>query len=118
MRSIDGAAALAETSQAAMLKLVSASYRQQLQRSLMDFVFLRQPDPLGAPCSSCATSSARSSSADLVLRGIYGVGELSGLPSRCRWRNTKSSSPCARAGGVPDQHWSPMQRMMLAVGYI
>lgn len=117
MRSIDGAAALAETSQTAMLKLVSASYRQQLERSLMDFVFRGSQIHWGA-LPFVRHLDCPIIKADLVLRGIYGVGELSGFADSMSVEEYEEFFAMCTRRGVPDQHWSPVQRMMLAVGYI
>ena len=117
LRSIDGAAALAETSQAAMLKLVSTNYRQQLERRLMDFVFRGSQLHWGA-LPFVRHLDCPIIKADLVLRGIYGVGELAGFADSMSAEEYEEFFAMCTRRGVPEQHWSPVQRMMLAVGYI
>ncbi|MDC9823938.1 rhamnan synthesis F family protein [Devosia sp. ZB163] len=114
---IEAAASLADTDAGDVRRLVSANYRKQLERSLMDFVFRGSQIHWGAlplvKHLNCPIIKA-----DLVLRGIYGVGELSAFaPSMSAEEYDEFFAMCTRRG-VPQQHWNLAQRMMLAVGYI
>lgn len=114
---IDAAAELADASHEQVRKLVSGAYRHQLERSLVDFVFRGSQIHWGAlplvkhlGCPIIKT--------DLVLRGIYGVGELSAFAGSMTADEYDEFFGMATRRGVPGQHWTLTQRMMLAVGYI
>ncbi len=116
-RPVDAAAALAGASSDAVLGLVAKGYRGKLERALMDFVFRGSQIHWGAlpfvQHLDCPLIKA-----DLVLRGIYGVGELSGFSDLMPEAEYEEFFAMCTRRGVPEQHWGLVQRMMLAVGYI
>lgn len=114
---VEAAASLAGASSADVLALVSKSYRQQLERSLMDFVFRGSQIHWGA-LPFVRHLGCPLIKADLVLRGIYGVGELSGFADLMSEAEYEEFFAMCTRRGVPEQHWGLLQRMMLAVGYI
>lgn len=116
-RPVDAAAALAGASSDAVLGLVAKGYRGKLERGLMDFVFRGSQIHWGAlpfvQHLDCPLIKA-----DLVLRGIYGVGELSGFSDLMPEAEYEEFFAMCTRRGVPEQHWGLAHRMMLAVGYI
>ncbi len=116
-RPVDAAAALAGASPDAVLGLVAKSYRGKLERGLMDFVFRGSQIHWGA-LPFVRHLDCPLIKADLVLRGIYGVGELSGFSDLMPEAEYEEFFAMCTRRGVPEQHWGLVHRMLLAVGYI
>jgi hypothetical protein len=116
-RPVDAAAALAGASPEDVLGLVAKSYRGKLERGLMDFVFRGSQIHWGA-LPFVRHLDCPLIKADLVLRGIYGVGELSGFADLMPEAEYEEFFAMCTRRGVPEQHWGLPQRMLLAVGYI
>jgi hypothetical protein len=116
-RPVDAAAALAGSNSDAVLGLVAKGYRSRLERALMDFVFRGSQIHWGA-LPFVRHLDCPLIKADLVLRGIYGVGELSGFADLMPEAEFEEFFAMCTRRGVPEQHWGLPQRMLLAVGYI
>lgn len=100
-----------------LVDLPSIEYRRTLERNLIDFVYRGSQIHWGAVillrhlcCPIVKT--------DLLIRGIYSIGELAAFSDMMPREEFEEFFALVTRRGNPRQHWTPVQRMMLSVGYI
>lgn len=115
--SLQAAGAVAGSPPGHVFEMVKSDYRSAIEHEMLDYAFggsqIHWGSYLLVKLLGCPIIKR-----DLVIRGVYSVGDLSAFAPLMPPSEFDEFFEMATGRGDPERHWSVVQRMMRSVGYI